>query len=336
MSLPEAVRTQEERADAIVKQLQASKGEVVVVDDTVRKPTIVQEKEEVEKPPVVPEKVVPVDEDEAALEHKYKVLQGKYDKEMAQLRAELRQISGQSAATISRQNEMILDLHKEINLQAKEGDKPAASDTVEKEISTKPKTLDYKDFEGYGPEMKDLVDAANFALKQAEELKGKLAASKETEAERIVRERDREWKYFEDQLTAKNPGWLTKNNNPEFLSWLEGYDSPRDPFKRREKLQKFVDKRDAETCLKFFEDFDSSSGKSTPSNEGKPRKGDAVQPDRSASGADAPIPGNRDKSEVTAEQVEQAGRDYATKHISYSELEKITDAYQRGLAKKRG
>ncbi len=333
MALPQAVQEQEEKADALVKQLQLTKGEVVVVDEKKPTPPATPEKEEVEKPQVEPEKAK--ESEEEALEHKYKVLQGKYNKEMDQLRRELNQIRDQSSATIARQNELIVDLHREINQQSKEGGKDLAGDTGEKDQSPKPKTLKYEDFEGYGPEMKDLVDAANFALKQAEELKGKLAATKETEAEREKREADREWKDFESRLSAKNPEWVQKNNDPEFLSWLDGYDSARDPFTRKQKLQAFVDKRDPDKCLEFFKDFEASTGKPTPSDGTRPSKGDAVQPTPSAAGSDAPIPSSRNKGEVTAEQVEQAGRDYATKRISYAELEKITDAYQRGLAKKR-
>jgi hypothetical protein len=184
--------------------------------------------------------------------------------------------------------------------------------------------------------MKDLVDAANLALKQTEELKGKLAATKETEAEREKREADREWKDFESRLSLKNPEWVQKNKDPEFLTWLDGHDSSRDPFTRRQKLQEFVNQRDPDKCLEFFKDFEASTGKSEADRDDtRPRKGDAVQPTPSAAGSDAPIPSSRDKGEVTAEMVEKAGRDYGTKHISYAELEKITDAYQRGLAKKR-
>jgi hypothetical protein len=334
MALPQAVQEQENRADALVKQLQLTKGEVVVVDEKKPTPPAAPEKEEVEKPQVAPEKAATPSEEEA-LEHKYKVLQGKYDKEMAQLRKELSQIRDQSGATIARQNELILDLHKEINLQTKEGVKDGEGETPAKDLG-KPKVLKHEDFEGYGPEMKDLVDAANFALQQAEELRGKLAATKETEAERLAREADRDWKAFEDRLTLKNPEWVQKNNDPEFLSWLDGYDSARDPFTRKQKLQAFVDKRDPDKCLEFFKDYEASTG--TPAaakDETRPRKGDAVQPTPSAAGSDAPIPSNRDKGEISAAQVDQAGRDYAAKRISYAELEKITDAYQRGLAKKR-
>ena len=67
-----------------------------------------------------------------------------------------------------------------------------------------------------------------------------------------------------------------------------------------------------------------------------PKKEDIIQPAASASGADAPVPGAGDKGEVTVEEYNQAIKDWTQKRISYAEMEKISDAYQRTLAKRTG
>jgi len=139
-------------------------------------------------------------------------------------------------------------------------------------------------------------------------------------------------------MTVLVSDWEVLNYDQGFLGWLEGTDSELDPVTRKQKLEYFVQRFDAEKCAKFFEAYKKAPGYVAPGGAAAPgpKKEDIIQPAASASGADAPIPGAADKGEVTAEQYNQAAKDYTQKRISYEEFEKVSDAYQRGLAKRLG
>jgi hypothetical protein len=336
MGLPQAIKDQETKADQLVTQL--AKGELVdvIVDDPSKAPAKSEG-----TPSPAPH---PADKgDDDTLNQKYSVLQGKYNHETAELRrttAELRRTLDQANTTIGRQNDMILDLHTRLNALEKGGGR-TEGDLDQGDIGQPPakavakggpKKLNPADFDGYGSEMKDLVDGFNAILDENQQLRTTMTKAQESDA-------DRSWTDFKSRMAQIIPDWEVLNYDQGFLNWLDGTDSELDSVARKQKLQVFVERMDANKCAKFFEIYKRTSGYkpgaagATPSG---PRKEDIVQPDASASGADAPIPGAGDKGEVTVEEYNQAVREYTQKRISYAELEKIQDAYQRGLAKKAG
>lgn len=340
MGLPQAIKDQGAKADQLVTEL--AKGELVdvIVDDPSKakagdEPAKVVKKED--EPAPIPAASSKADYD--ALNQKYMVLQGKYNHETAELRRTVEQAN----TTITRQNEMILDLHTKVNALEKgggggrgEGDLAAGEGgekPLEQPAKGGPKKLNPEDFEGYGSEMRDLVSGFNMLLEENQQLKGTMVKTQENDA-------DRAWADFKTRMAGLVPDWEVLNYDQGFLGWLEGTDSELDPVSRKQKLQYFVERSDAAKCAKFFEAYKKSPGYTPPGAAGGagagPKKEDIVQPDASASGADAPIPGAGDKGEVTVEKYNQAVKDYTQKRISYEELEKISDAYQRSLAKKTG
>jgi hypothetical protein len=340
MTLPQAIQNQDKKADELMGQL--AKGELVdvIVDDPAKTPAKPAEepKKETLAPALAGEGTVTKAEHDA-LNQKYLVLQGKYNHETA----ELRRMVEQANTTITRQNEMILDLHSRLNALEKgvagegggagqgdgEGAKPANPPA-----KSGPKKLNPEDFEGYGSEMRDFVLGFNALLDENAQLKGNMAKAHEDDASRA-------WVNFKDRLTALVSDWEVLNYDQGFLNWLEGTDSDLDPVTRKQKLQYYVERLDAEKCAKFFEVYKKSPVYTPPgaaaagAGDNRPKKEEHVQPDQSASGADAPIAGS-DIGEVTVEAYNQAVKDYTQKRISYAEFEKISDAYQRGLAKKLG
>jgi len=328
MPLPKEIQDREAKADQLMGQL--AKGEIVdVIADDKETPKVEQEEKT-----LAPK---PGDEDirssaEDALNQKYLVLQGKYNHETE----ELRRTVAQSNTTINRQNEMILDLHTRLNALEKGGGRTdgdidqgaSGQPTAQGAAKGGPKKLNPADFDGYGSEMKDLVDGFNAILDENQQLKTTMTKAQASNV-------DRTWTDFTSRMAQIIPDWEVLNYDQGFLTWLEGTDSELDTSTRKQKLQHFVDRMDANKCSKFFEIYKKTSGHKPGAARSGPRKEDVVQPDTSASSADAPI-SQGDKGEVTAEQHKQAGIDYTQKRISYDEFSKISDAYQRGLAKKLG
>ena len=330
MGLPQAIKDQETKADQLVTQL--AKGELVdvIVDDPSKTAPekVVQTVKPEETPTPAP--AAPSKAEDDALNQKYQVLQGKYNHETADLRRQVEQANN----TITRQNEMILDLHTSLNALEKGGGARGGEGDLERgggaqapaQTGAKgPKKLTPEDFEGYGSEMKDLVDGFNALLEENAQLKGTMVKAQENDA-------DRAWTNFKTRMTALVSDWEVLNYDQGFLGWLEGTDSELDPVTRKQKLEYFVHRFDAEKCAKFFEAYKKAPGNVAPGGAAAPgpKKEDIIQPAASASGADAPISGAADKGEVTAEQYNQAAKDYTQKQISYEEFEKVSDAYQRG------
>ena len=333
MGLPQAIKDQEVKADQLVGQL--AKGELVdvIVDD----PSKVKDPEKKETPAPAPAAAADGTVSQAdydALNQKYSVLQGKYNHETA----ELRRTVDQANTTITRQNQMILDLHTRVNALEKgggDGDidtggqtQPPAAQPAQKG----PKKLNPADFEGYGSEMKDLVDGFNSLLEENATLKGTVAKSQEDSATQAFNS-------LVATLKSRVLDYDAVNFSEAFHGWLTGRD-PGNALTRKQNLEAFVGNHDVEEILSIINRFkaDPSSGYTgaavkTPTG---PKKEDIVQPAASAAGADSPIPGAADKGEVSVEQYNQAVKDYTQKRISYEEFEKISDSYQRGLAKKTG
>jgi hypothetical protein len=334
MGLPQAIKDQEAKADELVGQL--AKGELVdvIVDDPSKPKEPAKPTEPSPSPAPSPAADGTVSKAEYdALNQKHMVLQGKYNHETAELRRTVEQAN----TTITRQNEMILDLHNRVNALEKggsaaggQGDLDAGQAKPAAQPAPKgPKKLNPEDFEGYGSEMKDLVDGFNALLEENAQLKGTVVKAQENDA-------DRAWANFKARMTALVSDWEVLNYDQGFLTWLEGPISELDKTKRKAVLDGYAKSLDEESCAKFFLAYKKAPGYTPPGvvAPAGPKKEDIVQPAASASGADAPVPGAGDKEEVTVEQYNQAVKDWTQKRISYAEMEKISDAYQRSLAKR--
>ncbi len=78
-----------------------------------------------------------------------------------------------------------------------------------------PKKLKPEDFEGYGSEMRDLVDGFNALLEENAQLKGTVTKTQEDEATRAFNS-------FVTTLKGKVPDYDTVNYSEAFHAWLAG------------------------------------------------------------------------------------------------------------------
>lgn len=315
--LPRVIEGQEKKADEMIASL--AKAQVVEIVKDTPYPA-----EGGEKPPVEPKPVVdtphpePVGDD---FQQKYSVLQGKYNAEIADWKRRLET----AQQTIDRQSTLILELHNRLTSLEKDGggasDNQGGSEAAPATGPKDLKPLDVEAFEGYGPEMQDLVGGFNMLLERNKHLESKLQEDVKAKA-------DRQWEDFTSRMAKLVPDWEKINVDPAFKDvWLFQKKG------RKEMLDYFAGQLDAEGCAEFFLDYKKEVGASAGRTP-VPGREQIIQPAASAASPGAPIPGNQ-TTVVTAAEVKQAGQRYVKGEISLEELEKIQNAFQGSLAQSR-
>ena len=312
--LPRVIEGQEKKADEMIAQL--AKAQIVeVVKDT---PHPAEEG----NPPAESKPVVDTPHAESApagedFQQKYLVLQGKYNNEIADWKRRL----DVAQQTIDRQNNLVLELHERLSGLEKGAKAPTGDDGGTSEPNADElKNLDPEEFQGYGPEMTDLVLGFNKLLKRNKHLESMVESrSKEQE--------DRVWNDFETRMTELVPDWQVINVDPAFKDvWLYQKNG------RLQLLKHYNQTLDVAGCAEMFNQYKAETGAAS-ANPPPPKREQIVQPNASAAGPGAPIAGNPNQT-VTAADVKAAGARYVKGEISYDELEKIQDAFQRSLAKR--
>ena len=327
--LPSAVAEQGSKADELMASL--AKGETVeAVQDpgAGEKPVEKPEEKPVEAAQPKAGDVVSLQEHQA-LQHKHSVLEGKYNSETSELRRSL----GQAHQTIDRQNQMILDLHNRVKQLEGAGNGTGAAGaggTEPKPEQKAPnavslKKLNPEDFQGYGAEMADLINGFNVLIEENQNLKGKVASTEKADE-------DRAWTDFTRGLAGIVPDWEVLNYDKDFIAYLAGFDLETDVLTRQQKLNHFVSQGDFQKAAKIFNAYKTGRSSAQSPKEEKLKKEDLIQPTPSAGSGDAPVK-SQEAGDVTAEQYRQATQDYIQKRISYEEFEKISNAFQRTLAR---
>jgi hypothetical protein len=213
MSLPESVRKQKERSEELQKQLisnengqEATENIDPPTQEVVTEP-VVTPVPEVETTPA-PE----VKDPETDWEHKFKVLQGKYNKEVPRYAEQVREIS--------RERERLGNDLKKLKDEVSELKKNRQPD------------LDPEAFGEYGEEFRKLVEQMNGLKAENESLKNVIEdLSEETH---IIKESAKNLQdtqvnisveRFYESLGSAIPDWETVNQDPGFLRWLAEEDS---------------------------------------------------------------------------------------------------------------
>lgn len=196
----------------------------------------------------------PVNEDPA--EHKFKVLQGKYDKEVPRLHRQLR-----DATTVNGQlNNRVADLEAEVK-RLNEAPTPAPANPLSQD-----------EIDQFGPDLIDIIRR----VAQAETgvvLDDKLKPVRETVKqvqEKVAHDDEDEVESTRRQmlidLASAVPDWETQNEDEKFLTWLDETD-PMSGKQRMENLAEAYKKCDAETVINIFKGFQKENAIVNPEDE---------------------------------------------------------------------
>lgn len=169
-------------------------------------------------------------------EHKYKVLQGKYNKEISDLMHETQYLKSQIEA-----------LQRLMQQQKEEKIEPQV-DSEEEEFK--------KEFPDIYNMMNKIV---NKKLSEVEQLKNTVQAVSQ-HATRSIEEK------FYETLDAEVPDWRIINASPEFLKWLQEKDD-YSPYTRYDNLLAATSIWDARTVVNVLKKYKESIGGSNPEQE---------------------------------------------------------------------
>lgn len=246
--LPKSVQKQVDAAESIFKELYegeespetpAESPETPVVDSENAEPTT----------PTPPQ-------DEEPFEHKFKVLQGKYDKEVPRLHRQLRD----AQRTNGRLNDRLQSLEAEVK-RLNEAPTPPPADPLSQD-----------EIDQFGP---DLIDIIRRVAKQEtgvsldaqlKPIKESMKHVKETVAhdDEGVAESDR--RQMLADLGEAVPDWEKQNEDEKFLAWLDEEDLISGRI-RMEMLAEAYQKADALRLIAIFKGFQKENVVVNPEDE---------------------------------------------------------------------
>ena len=243
--LPKAVREQAEQADEIIKAVYApeEKPEDAPAEDP--KP---------DAPAEDPKPDVPASEGE--FEHKFKVLQGKYNKEVPRLHKQLRD-SQQTSKRLQDEASRLRDEVKRLNeAPAPKQENPLSQDEIDQ----------------FGPDLIDIIRRVAKAEtgveldKQLKPVRETVKQVKESVAHEDEDGVESDRRQMLADLADAVPEWETQNEDPEFLKWLDG----EDPITGRVRMAELADAYrscDAESVIDIFKGFQKENAVVNPEDE---------------------------------------------------------------------
>lgn len=266
-ALPAQVRKQIDRANQIVEQLKAPPSDPppdpAATPAPVAAPAAATPPATPAEPPVAPAATPPATEDSA--EHRYKVLQGKYNAEVPRLQQANRELQ----ATVRTQGEQIAALNA---LVATLGGQRAAAPAAPEPTQPVRLVKDEEERE-YGA---DLLDVVRRAAKEAvlPELDQRIAqkvapvaqkvdqvAGQANAASRHVQQQNQQAVYR--MLKEQVPNWNELNESPEFHTWLDQLD-PYAGRPRGELLVEAYKSFDGPRVVAFFKGYLNEHAAVTP------------------------------------------------------------------------
>ena len=307
--VPAGVQKQADAADAAMEKL--VEGKPVVIDEPNPEP---------EKPQAPPVKEVP--KDEGTWKHKYDVLDGMFRKKIG----EKDELINQLTATVQNLNALLM---KKV-----EAEKPEDQPKIEQLSS---KRLDPDDYEGYGPEMVDMVEMVNAlgdqnkSLKtENDQLKGRVEEVGSTvEREAESKKEEAKERYVND-LTNRVQDWRSVNQDAQWLEWLDQPDSVSG-IRRQTLLDDASAKLDVNRTAVFFNNFKNEAGWKTPTADNAPENGKESQVVPEVSSSSSDVIGEEKK--ITPAQFQKASKDFTQGRIKAEQYQKISNNFQRSLAK---
>jgi len=332
-NVPSAVRKQERAAEKLVEQIKAKPEdnpvqEVVVVNKT--EAEIAAEAAAVaptDPPETVPAAIIDTNDQGSQWEHKYKVLQGKYDKEIGDVRGQMAELQ----LSFERQAKIIEDLNSKQSV-------PNSATDADSKVGD----LDPEDFEGWGKEMKDMaitVNRLNAIIRdQSEIINGlKTAGPKGGAQDGDVSQRvdsieqemgkTRADRYTQALDSTIKGDWRAINKDPKFISWLNVVD-PISGVPRMSHLQVAAQELRGDQVSSIFNQYIEVAGivqtKSTSFVDDIPVGGGGGEPNL-----------GENQVRLTAADISKAQQDHIQGRITEAEYDKIYSDYQKELRRQQ-
>ena len=269
--LPKAVRDQIAQADKIYEEVYPTEGPKNPNDPPQGSPSGEEPNDPLNDPPAEPPSGEPSAEEPndppndppaeppsgENWEHKFKVLQGKYDKEVPRLHRQFR--------TAKSQNQQLLDRVSQLEQtvkQLKETPPPAAEPD---------NPLTQEEITQFGPDLIDIIRRVAKAetgvaldeqlrpikqtVEQVQEAVANPAESGTVSAEQVLAD-----------LAEAVPEWEKQNVDPQFLNWLD----EKDPYSGKARTELIADAwtaGDSERVISLFKGFQKENAVVDPSNK---------------------------------------------------------------------
>ena len=206
----------------------------------------------------------PIDE---GMEHKYKVLQGKYNAEVPKLSRDLRDSQDQVTELRQRVNNTESLIASMQTVQAPAA--PAAPAATELPVVTE------EDTRQFGPDLIDLISrvAERTLIPQIDSrvqpLGERISAGEQTASKTVKDELKSQRDKLIDALTTAVPGWLQQNEDKVFLRWLNEND-PYAGMPRGQLLTNAFNSNNAEVVIAIFKGFQTENAVVAPEGEVTP------------------------------------------------------------------
>lgn len=268
-ALPKAVRDQVKQAEKLAKEIYDEDGKL-------KNPAAEPEPEPTPEPAPEPQAQEPAKEpaQEPAkpvdYEHKFKVLQGKYNAEVPRLQKSLTRAEDQNRELSQRMLNLegMLASLSAVKEPAKEPAKPSLPEITDDERAQ------------FGDDLIDLIERTSLraTLPEVEKRVHKVServtqvGEKVAHNETSVAESKRQ-QVFKDLATAV-PNWAEQNENPDFLDWLD-QEEGMSGYTRGHFLTEAMKRNDGPTVIKYFKGFQGENAADTaepaPATEPEPQ-----------------------------------------------------------------
>lgn len=325
--IPEAVKKQGQKA---IEAQKLASGKEPEPTQPIQDP-VTPEPAKTEPAPVVPGKPKvddPATPAEGDLEHKYKVLQGMYNKETMELRNALTDTKN----TLESQNKVIENMQKMMDTMAAAPTAPATSSPAPAPIEV----LKVDDFSAYGTEMEDLIKTINDLVHRVATLekKGPATTTDPNLVDRLNRVENLQVRTvkdkFYDALDNWDASWGVKNHDPEFKKWLQDVD-PVSQVQRAVMLNHAFKNWNVAQVIAIFDQYFGAPTSAPNPESTTPSLKDQVTPDTTGN-ADGKEGGQPPKTYSTLEDLKKAQTDFISKRISEADYDKIAASFQAGVA----
>lgn len=323
--VPPAVRKQAKKADDLLK----GEGDPPADPVAPLKPTHPEPEDPGQQPaaPVEPnpEPVAPVINDPTApasedFRHKYSVLKGKYDADMARLNAQLA-----SMQTVIETLQSVAETRATAAPSQSPGFEGA-------------KKLNPDDYVGYGEEVQEMVKVVNALAAENEQLKGALSdtppQSGGVDEDRINRlegmvAQNAMTDYY-SFLDREIPGWREINVSAKFVDWVNKPD-PISLYNRVDILQHAAANYNAQQVANIFKAYINEVQGSATADPSQNALAGREVPGTSEGVENPENPGSPPKQYATVEQFKKAQKDFVAKRITEQEFNEISRQYQLAI-----
>ena len=287
MPMPKQVEEAGKRADELHAELYPVEGKTAKEGEAAKEGEEGKEKEGAEATTDVKNKVVepepgketktPEPTELEKLEHKFSVLQGKYDAEVNDVKRTNEFLTSQ-LITLKTQNDELNKLYAEVSKKidgngtgqetATDGEKPSALVDVSKVLAQE--DIDALDEEGISPTILNLIGklvskvAATQSEAQTSEIAKDVTVLKE---ERVLTAEEKFW----EKLDTHVSDWESINNMEAFHKWL-GERIPGTNFPRQAVLDDAQKRLDAAGVVEILKDFKKAHGIETTAADPPPEK----------------------------------------------------------------